>query len=237
MSNERIVIVIPCFNHARELGRTLESLTKQTLQPAEIVVVDDGSSDVPSDVVVAFKDKLNIVFLRFDENRGAPAARNKGADVTSAPLIMFLDADIALESDALEAMARQLEENHDADYAYANFYWGKKKFPAKPFDVRTLKERNYIHTSALVRRSAFPGFDENLKKFQDWDLWLTMAENGKNGTWIDRYLFHVMPRKTGISTWLPSFAHKIPWPILGWMPKEIGKYREAEKVIREKHKI
>lgn len=230
-----ISVVIPCYNHAKDLRRTLESLVKQTRQVKEIVVVDDFSNDDPESVVKLFEGRLPISFLRLRHNHGAPYARNEGSRLTSAPYIIFLDADAELVPDALESFATTLDQHPECDFAYSSFWWGKKRFPGRPFDTEALKSRNYITTSTLIRRSAFPGFDETLKKFQDWDLWLTMASSGSKGVWIDRELFRITPRKEGMSRWLPKIAHRIPWSLLGFTPREIAKYREAETVIRKKH--
>jgi hypothetical protein len=89
----------------------------------------------------------------------------------------------------------------------------------------------------LIRRTDFSGFDESLTKFQDWDLWLTMAEQGKKGVWINRELYRIEPRKQGLSRWLPRIAYMIPWQKLGYQPKEVGRYREAEAIVRQKHHI
>jgi hypothetical protein len=113
--------------------------------------------------------------------------------------------------------------------------WGKKKFSLHEFDGEALKKMNYITSTTLIRRAHFPGWDEKLKKFQDWDLWLTMSKQGHAGVWIPELLFTVKPRRTGISSWLPSFMYKIPWHRLGWMPKTIRKYNEALKIIKKKH--
>jgi len=232
-----IAIVIPCYNHADVLGRTLEALAKQTLQPAEVVVVDDGSTDNPETLARAFAARLPLRFVRFETNRGAPAARNEGARQTSAPFLLFLDADAALIPQALAAFHQTLDHHPEVDFAYSDFLWGSKLFRGKPFEAEALKRKNYIHTSSLLRRQAFPGFDETLKKFQDWDLWLTMAQKGSCGIWIKRELYRIEPRKQGISRWLPRAAHLIPWNSLGFQPKEIGRYREAEKIVRRKHGI
>ncbi len=232
-----IAVVIPCYTHAKILRRTLEALTQQTLKPREVVIVDDASTDDPSQIVLEFKEKLPIRFVRFNVNRGAPAARNEGFRLTTASLVLFLDADAELVPMALETFARALADHPEADFVYSNFYWGRKAFRARTFDVDALHAANFIHTSSLIRRDAFPGFDESLKKFQDWDLWLTMAERGSKGVWIDEFLYCIEPRRDGISRWLPSFAYKLPWPIFGWTPKEIKRYREAEAIIRAKHGI
>lgn len=239
-----IAVVIPCYNHAYILRRTIEAVLNQTLKPLEVVVVDDGSADDPKSVYDAAlrggrgdAAEIRWSFIRFDRNRGAPAARNEGAKRTSAPHILFLDADAILKPHALESFLQALEEHPEADFAYSNFLWGAKRFRGRPFDPEALRRRNYIHTSSLIRRSAFPGFDETLNKFQDWDLWLTMSERGSKGVWIDEDLYRVEPRKAGMSRWLPKIAYRIPWHRLGFQPKEIGRYREAEHVVRKKHGI
>ena len=235
MSNEAIAVVIPCRDHAAELEKALESLERQSLRPAEVVVVDDASRDDVNSVVEKFSGRLPIRSERFAENRGAPAARNRGAEMTVSPYLLFLDADVVLGVDSLKRFVEALAAAPDAAFAYSNFIWGWKAFKARQWDVESLKKLNYIHTTSLIKRGAFPGFDPSLKKFQDWDIWLTMAERGAKGVWIDDYLFVVKPRASGMSSWLPSFMHKLPWPIWGWMPKEIKKYRDAENVIRQKH--
>lgn len=233
-----IAVIIPCFNHANVLRRTLDRLTKQTLQPREVVVVDDGSTDTPEIIVREFSSTLPITIVRFEKNRGAPAARNEGFKRTTSPFVIFLDADALLRSDALELFAKALEMDPKASFAYSNFEWGARRlFRGMPFDLWELKLRNYIHTSSLIRREDFPGFDEKLWKFQDWDLWLTMAERGKHGVWVNKCLYHIVPRNEGISIWLPRFFYWIPWERLGWMPRSIKRYIDAERIVRAKHRI
>jgi glycosyltransferase involved in cell wall biosynthesis len=235
MKDKSIAVIIPCHNHAAELQKALESLAKQSRMPSEVIVIDDASRDAVEPIVDGFRGILPVRYRRLDENRGAPAARNIGASLTDGEFLLFMDADVELEPDALRKFSDALGAEGDADFAYSNFWWGWKKFSARPWDPDALKRLNFIHTTSLIRRTAFGGFDESLKKFQDWDVWLSLAERGSRGVWLDEFLFSVKPRASGMSAWLPSFIHRIPWPILGWMPKEIAKYREAEKVIRHKH--
>jgi phosphatidylinositol alpha-1,6-mannosyltransferase len=236
-TSDKLAVVIPCFNHADVLRRTLENICHQTRSIDELVIVDDGSTDHPELVVKEFVSRLPIKFIRLAENRGAPYARNLGARETTAPMILFLDADAEFVPDALRTLTSALEAQADADFVYSNFFWGAKRFRGQPFDFEALKQRNFIHTSSLIRRGAFPGFDESLKKFQDWDLWLTMARRGSRGVWIDRELYRIQPRREGMSRWLPRAAFWIPWSRLGFVPKDLTKYREAEEIVRKKHGI
>ena len=83
----------------------------------------------------------------------------------------------------------------------------------------------------------FPGFDEHLKRFHDWDVWLTLAARGKNGVFLKKNLFHVIvhgPSRIG-SAWLPRVAYRIPWKKLGFVPKRIQSYERAREAICEKH--
>ncbi|MFA5936186.1 MAG: glycosyltransferase family A protein [Patescibacteria group bacterium] len=236
-THEDIAVVIPCYNHANILRRTLEALCRETVKPVEVVVVDDASQDDPGSIVREFEEMLPIRFVRLDSHGGAPKARNEGAGRTTAPLLLFLDADAQLVPEALEEMRNLLEKHPEASFAYSNFLWGAKRFRGRIFDREALRQQNYIHTSSLLRRADFPGFDETLTKFQDWDLWLTMAENGKIGVWIDRDLYRIQPREQGMSKWMPKIAYMIPWQKLGFQPKEVGRYREAEAIVKKKHGI
>ncbi|MCK9360718.1 glycosyltransferase [Patescibacteria group bacterium] len=225
MSKPSISVIIPVFNHAEALQACLRSLERQSVQDFEIIIVDDGST----------KPVMNAA-IRFEKNKGAPAARNAGFAQAKGEYVIFLDADAVLRSDALEKLKKTLVKHPDADFAYSSFKFGFKKFASFPFDRELLKRTNYIHTSALIRREAFPGFDESLKKFQDWDLFLTMAEAGRRGVFVNEVLFSLKTNGT-MSQWLPSLAHFIPWPLFGWMPKPVAKYQAAEKLIRTKHHL
>ena len=146
-------------------------------------------------------------------------------------------------------MVRALEKHPEASYAYSSFKFGWKKFKLWPFDAEKLREIPYIHTTSLIRYSAIVGlspkearakplgpFDESIKRLQDWDLWLTMLEQGHIGIWIPEVLFHVISTKGTMSSWLPSFAYKIPkW--LGIQPKAVARYNEAVARIKEKHNL
>jgi len=118
--------------------------------------------------------------------------------------------------------------------------WGNKGFTSKSFDPEALRKMNYIHTTSLIRRDAFSGFDESLIKFQDWDLWLTMMEENYWGVFVDATLFTVLvdaSRDMAYSRWLPSFVYLLPWPIFGWTPKSVLQYNAARDVIRKKHSL
>lgn len=230
----KISVIIPTYQHGDTIEACLLSLFNQTLKDFEIIVVNDGSTDNTAEVLEKYKDRIRMIN---QENLGAPAARNRGFRESTGQFVIFCDADVDAKPEMLAKMFEALEKNGEASYAYSSFMWGKKKFTLHEFDAEALKKMNYITSTTLIRREHFPGWDENLKKFQDWDLWLQMLERGYVGVWVPEVLFTVKPRKTGISRWLPSFVYKIPWKRLGWMPKEVKKYNKAFKIIKEKHHL
>jgi len=198
-------------------------------------MVDDGSIDDLAERVEGLKFDFPFEFICLPENQGAPAARNRGYQQSKGELILFLDADVALVSHALDTMVQVLVQRPQIAFVYPSFRFGWKIFIGRPFNIEALRKQNYIHTSALIRREWFPGFDESLKKFQDWDLWLTMVKKGAKGHWIDEVLYQIVPRRSGVSmsNWLPKFFYQLPWG--QFMPDSMKKYYAAETVIKKKH--
>ncbi len=230
----KISVIIPTYQHGDTIEVCLLSLFAQTFKDFEIIVVNDGSTDNTTEVLEKHKNRVKVLN---QENLGAPAARNRGFRESTGEFVIFCDADVKAKPEMLAKMLEALKRHPEASYAYSSFMWGRKKFGLHEFNGEALKKMNYITSTSLIRRAHFPGWDENLKKFQDWDLWLTMLEQGHIGVWVPEFLFTIKPRRTGYSSWLPSFMYKIPWELLGWAPKAIKKYNEALKVIKEKHHL
>lgn len=229
-----ISIIIPLYNQAKKLEATLQSIALQSDQDFEVIVVNDGSSDGAEEVfsrsINNFSGSQKLIFLN-QKNQGAPVARNRGARESSGQYLFFCDADVILRPDALAKLRAALEAYPEASYAYSAFYFGGKLFKSFPFDSTRLCKMPYIHTMALIRREHFPagGFDESLRKFQDWDLWLTMLREGHGGILVPEPLFKVAGGGT-MSSWVPSFAYTF----LPFLPA-VKRYNQAKKIIIKKH--
>ncbi len=224
-----ISVIIPVYNHSRELDSALRALFTQTYRDFEVIVVDDGSTDNITQVLASWIGKVTVIKK---EHAGAPVARNTGAREASGEFLLFLDADVILRSDALELFVRALQNNSRAAFAYSSFKFGFKTFLGQAWDSERLKKRNFAHTTSLLRRDAFPGFDEALARFQDWDLWLTIADRGGRGVFISEVLFSVKPRRLGISKWLPKFLYQLPWK-----PAAVHQYEQAAAIVLKKHNL
>ncbi|MDP2693014.1 MAG: glycosyltransferase family A protein [bacterium] len=231
-----ISIIIPVYNHLSDLMKSLHSISNQTYQGIEVIVVDDGS-DVEVSGKMDSKDFDFDLFIYRQENMGAPSARNKGFEMSKGEFVIFWDADVVATPEMLQKMHNVLTIHPEASYVYCDFYYGRKKMPAQKFDGDKLRQNNYIMTTSLIHRDDFPYFDEKLKRFQDWDLWLTMLEKNKIGIYIPEFLFFVMPHKNGISGWLPSIAYKKPWSWLPGIKKKVKDYEIAKQIVLKKHSL
>ena len=236
MNKPLVSIIIPTYQHASSLPMCLDSIFDQTYQNIEIIVVDDGSTDDTLEDLSKFKDRIHIIK---QENQGSNPARNRGWKVAKGDYVIFCDADVAMRPDMIEKMYQALENKVDASFAYSAFTFGWKTFHGVKFDANKLREHNYIHTTSLVRAKDFPGFDPEIKRLQDWDVWLTMLENDKTAVLVDEVLFSVDiagASRIG-SSWLPSMAYQIPWKFFRWTPERVKKYEQAHQIISSKHRL
>jgi len=224
----KISVIIPVYNARRTLRACLASIFAQSLVGLEIIAVNDGSTDGSLKILSEFQGKITIIDQK---NQGAAAARNAGAKIATAPYLIFCDADIVMKTDMLEKMYEALQQNPQAAYVYSAFRFGRKVFKLWPFAAERLRAQPYIHTTSLIRRDRFPGFDQKLKRFQDWDLWLTMLQRGSEGYFIPEVLFQISAQGT-MSSWLPACVYKF----LPFLPA-VKKFRAAERIIKIKHKL
>ena len=241
--NNMISIIIPTYNHRAALAKCLVSIVAQTYRDYEVIVVDDGSTDGTADFLENYESGImnqgdhslhnSLFIIHNSTNQGAPAARNAGLQNAKGEYVLFCDADVVMRPDMLQKMYDALQKYPEVSYAYSSFKFGWKTFTLCPFDGEKLKRMPYIHSTSLIRRAHFPktGWDESLKRLQDWDLFLTMFEEGHTGAWIPDILFTVSVRRGGMSSWLPSFFYKIPFlPI-------VKKYKAAETIVKKKHHL
>jgi glycosyltransferase involved in cell wall biosynthesis len=145
-------VVIPCYNQGPFLHECLESLRRQRLPAAEVIVVDDGSTDP---FTVARIDELCVppVKLVRQPNRGLSAARNAGVDVATGDWILPLDADDELTPDALQRYAEAITADPSIDIWYpdiAQFGLDHEVLTQPEFDPWRLLWNNHLVCSAAI---------------------------------------------------------------------------------------
>lgn len=108
--NKTISIIIPVYNDEDTIGECLRSLSKQTVKPLEIIVVDDGSEDDSKLKIKNEKLKLkkqNLLLLE-QKHQGPGIARNLGAKRAKGGILVFVDGDMTFESNFLEKLTRPI---------------------------------------------------------------------------------------------------------------------------------
>lgn len=119
MNATQFTVVIPLYNKAKSIKRTLESISNQRLKPCEIIVVDDGSTDNSAMQVATF-DMPNLKLFR-QKNQGVSAARNIGVKLASYNHIAFLDADDQWSPFYLEEMSNLIKRFPEQEFYACNY--------------------------------------------------------------------------------------------------------------------
>lgn len=153
-----------------------------------------------------FQD-FNYFIIEDKDWSGAAETRNKGFQQTASmdnpgKYVFFCDDDVELDFQCLAKMVNVLDREPDVSFVYCDYQKAGKLFglnKSQEWNPEQLKRQNYISSMSLIRRDDFSGFDPNMKHYDDWDLWLTMAEQGRRGYYIPETLFTAYFSKGDIS--------------------------------------
>jgi glycosyltransferase involved in cell wall biosynthesis len=188
-----VSVIIPAYDVAAYIAATLDSVLAQTFRRFEIVVVNDGSPDTIALEATLAPYRPRIVYLA-QANAGAAAARNRAIAAARGEVLAFLDGDDLWEPTFLEEQLACLGAAPDVVLAWADSQpFGTtddlptlmtQEPPADTCDHRALLTgRCVVFTSTTVARRAdvlaAGGFDESLRRGEDFDLWLRLASRGR----------------------------------------------------------
>ena len=184
-----ITVVIPAFNAAGQLDRALASVQAQTVPAAEVIVVDDASTDTTADIAAGWQDRLPLRIIRCEVNGGIGMARRVAIEAATQPYIANLDADdewfdhhlatvVPLLGDstivATRCLHRRLDgtggesverrtvpgpQDQEAEIFRANFLFSGSVYPAAP----------------LLDPAIGPS---ELRRAEDWDTWIRLIALG-----------------------------------------------------------
>lgn len=185
----RFSIIVPLYNKAPYVRKTLESVVSQTYMDWELIIVDDGSTDGSADVVRNFIRELNIEDRRFkilsQKNAGVAIARNKGVKESKGEYVCFLDADDWWKLEFLEEIDKLILEYPDAGLYATNYIYYK---PGKTHVALDLKTGYMNYPEAYFKSDSMPvtsittcmsrtifdemgGFPVGIKLGEDFLLW------------------------------------------------------------------
>jgi glycosyltransferase involved in cell wall biosynthesis len=192
-----VSVVIPAYNSAAFLPRTLNSVLEQTYHNFEVLVVDDGSTDDTQGVVQSYAKDSRICYI-YQKNGGAPSAKNAGAQMAKGEFVLFLDADDLLSRDAIEKMYKAFSQSQAA---WGNIgvlkLDGEKKILRHATTpegdmVMAILDDDFVTRCPFYPRSEFLGigmFDTNFPIREDWDINIRMIRAGKPYVVIDEPLY------------------------------------------------
>lgn len=190
-----VSVVIPTYNRAELLARSVESVQRQTYRKWEIIIVDDCSTDDTEQIVKDFED-YRIRYIRNEKNLGAGASRNRGVELARYKYIAFQDSDDVWRCDKLEKQMEYMSIHYEYDMVYCSFLKHysdgneiivpNRQTGNRQGDMRTtLLINNMIGTpTILIKKECFMicgGFDEELRSIEDWDFVVRASEKSLIG--------------------------------------------------------
>lgn len=193
-----VSVVIPTFNSAGYIERTINAVQNQTVVPNEIIVVDDCSSDSTLKVVLQAFDRLELrtaKAVRLTSNSGPGVARNTGWNLATSEYVAFLDADDSWHPKKLEIQLAIMESTAWASFSGHRYLVDETGFPPD-FQLASTRTREvalgsflvrnlFCTPSVMIRRSVELRFSEDREMAEDYLLWLELLTTGARAVLID----------------------------------------------------
>jgi hypothetical protein len=200
--------VIATYQAASTVAEAVESALGQSVPPAEVLVVDDGSTDDTEQVLRPYRRA--ITYIR-QANRGAGAAKNVGFRRAAGEFVAILDADDVYEPDALAALTELAVSRPDLDILQGDLYFEvggeivgrfseKTPFPTQNQNLAIIG--SCFLAEPAVRRSAMiaiGGFDESLRIAGDWECWIRLLHAGSAAGFVDKPLLRYRLGETSLT--------------------------------------
>lgn len=204
--NASVSVIIPCYQSSQTISRAVASVVDQSLRPAEIILVDDGSSDDTLKLLKELQKKygdnwVKIIALEF--NYGPSVARNTGWDLANQDYIAFLDADDAWHSEKL-AIQYSWMFNHPKialcghAYRLIDFQSISSDFQFQPNFKTHLFSKNemlfsnpFVTPSVMLKRNLNYRFNPKQRYCEDYLLWLQICLDGHQIAMLDVELTYI----------------------------------------------
>jgi glycosyltransferase involved in cell wall biosynthesis len=188
MNSPLISVITPTFNRAHLLGDTIESVLQQTYAQWEMIIVDDGSTDLTAELVASYNDP-RIRFYAFDHSGNYAVVRNRGLSHSQGDIVAFLDSDDTWSPQKLSRVVETFAEHALSKFILNNVHLvGNTTVKSPAFPDRhgsllfndLIQEKNIVfYPSAMVFRkeilSSLPPPNERLPTGADHDFILRMA--------------------------------------------------------------
>jgi len=210
----KVSIVIPCYNHGKFIKDCVFSVLEQTYDNFEIIIVNDGSTDIFTNNLLRnhFEPKIRVIHTA---NQGLALARNTGIRDARGEYILPLDADDKIGTTYLEKAVSLLDKapNLGIVYCYAELFGDRSgKFNLPAFSAKNILLDNMIFCSAFFRKTDWEyvgGYNKNMRYgWEDWDFWLSILELNRDVIRIPEVLFFYRTHANSMTTSMGQY-HKV----------------------------
>lgn len=185
----KVSVILPTYNRADLIGRSIQSVLAQTYRDFELIIVDDGSTDNTEEVVRTFDDR-RMGYLRHPKNQGAAAARNTGIKMAGGSYIAFQDSDDEWLPPKLEKQLALFDQDKEGNLGMVlcERLWvkGHRQLREAPRTDQLNHKKLLSYLGAyvvatpqyLLKRDITETelhFDENLRAYEDWDFMVRIS--------------------------------------------------------------
>jgi glycosyltransferase involved in cell wall biosynthesis len=180
MEPEKVTIVLPTYNRAKFIRKSIDSCLEQTYRNIELIIVDDASKDETPEIVKSYGDQ-RIKYIRNPENLRLPNALNAGFANSSGVYLTWTSDDNYYDKAAIKQMVSFLKEKRGS-FVYCDYYWVNdenahilREMP----DVAVLEKANHVQCCFLYSRevmAATGDYDPSTELAEDYDYWIRVSK-------------------------------------------------------------
>lgn len=200
-----ISVVIPYYNMGKYIDECVNSIKESVYENIEIIIVNDGSNDESVEALKKYRNDKTVKVIDI-ENAGLANARNVGASVASGEFIAFLDADDMVEKSFYSKAVNILNRFKNVSYVFSwvKYFEGSNgRWTTFDTQLPYLLCHNMLNANALIRRTDFIKYGRNRVEMEfgmeDYDMWISLAENNCFGVCIPEYLSLYRVRKDSMA--------------------------------------
>jgi glycosyltransferase involved in cell wall biosynthesis len=244
-------VVIPAYNAERFLAAAIQSALAQSYPPAEVIVVDDGSTDNTLQIAQSFGASVHCISQK---NSGASTARNAGIQAARHEWIALLDADDLWHPEKLARQAEQIMAEPEVDLLYTScqcFFEDRVEKlalapPASQIKQVLFDRVPFMPSSVVLSRAKIlqiGGFNPAMRFVEDWEMWLRLVQAGARFAGLSEPLTYYRRSPQGLSHQVsPTLQYQTlvvrkfiatdaPAPIRWWKQARVISRMECEAAI------
>lgn len=211
-----VSVIIPCYRCAETVGKAMDSIAQQTLRPAEVIFVEDGSDDKTLETLRVLQNTYGGDWVRviaLERNQGASVARNTGWDIATQEYIAFLDADDFWHPRKIELQYNWMQKHPEIIGTGHEYVIVEPEaiLPDSTVDafhsVRVVTRKQllfsnpFVTPAVMLKRDSNYRFDPGKRYCEDYYLWLQIVLDRNPMVLLNTPLVYISKRigKTGTS--------------------------------------